>query len=581
MQDLTRAQKARVAVRSFQTTADALAFRGFFRPSGRMGQSLAECLQNLSPEIYGSMTDPRVVELNGLEYVIDRLPRGIEECNRVILTEEEDFGTDAFTAISPLKRRRTCYRISKREICFSITRGLSEIYDILTHLMFLYSEAGKIHTRMKDEAGAVTVEWLELERVVQRIDDLNPLELDQALWKLSLILGRPYGETRRSFERFERNKVRHKANNGLFSLIYHLGKRLDEEEKSRENAQIIYMAPSMMNIITHQRNGEKWARDIKAVLKERGLSGRPLHIISANLHSVKNLIYGYGAAMNDNTGSPDAGDSPAAGRGRLRNDPPLDLPDFILHLRNLPDPDRVDRFSAARGLHPVVDTSGAHIDCQIIDTAAFGDLRFHPSLSFDLDRPEEKKPVILVMDYAFGAQAFEVMNHLLDPYAGPGDVMGVVSISIMGKAGILTGKKGDIMIATAHIVEGSSDNYRFETDLRREDFDPDLTVFTGPMATVVGTSLQNRDMLEELQQTWNTIGLEMEGAHYQRAISAAMIKGHIRDDVTVRYAYYASDNPLVSGQTLAAGEMGDEGVRPTYAVTRAILQKIMGGEKRS
>lgn len=149
MQDLTRAQKARVAVRSFTTIAHALALRGFYRPSGKLGQSLAECLVNLGPEIYGSMTDPRVVEIKGLEYVIDRLPKGIEGCTRLILTEEEQFGNNAFEKIEPLKRRRMCYRISEKEICFVITRGLSEIYDILTHITFLNIEAKKIHGRLK------------------------------------------------------------------------------------------------------------------------------------------------------------------------------------------------------------------------------------------------------------------------------------------------------------------------------------------------------------------------------------------------------------------------------------------------
>jgi len=74
---------------------------------------------------------------------------------------------------------------------------------------------------------------------------------------------------------------------------------------------------------------------------------------------------------------------------------------------------------------------------------------------------------------------------------------------------------------------------------------------------------------------WKTIGLEMEGGHFQRAISAAIIKGNAREDMPVRYAYYASDNPLKSGQTLAAGPMGLEGIRPTYMITRAIIQKIL------
>lgn len=558
MQDLTSAQKARVAIRSFQTIAHALALRGFFRPSGRMGESLAEYLQNLSPEIYGSMNDSRVVELSGLEYVIDRLPRGIEECNRIILTEEEHFDTDAFERISPYRRRRTCYRISEREMCFSITRGLSEIYDILAHLIFLHIEARKIHGRMRDESGEITIEWAELERIVLRLDQLSDRELDRALWKLSLILGRPYVETRQSFERFEKSKRSSTGNNGLFSLIYHLGKGVDEEENARENALIIYLTPSMMNIIAHQKYGEKWASDIKQTIKELELDQRPLHIISANLHSVANLLYGYGAM-----------------KGQIKPEPPADLYDFIRQARN--NGERILTYGRHHGFHELPDHSGTHIDCQIVDTARLTEVPLHPSLRFRIPGDgDEAAPVLLVMDYAFGAQAFEVMNNLLDPYAEPDDFMRVESVSIMGKAGILPGHRGDIMIATAHIVEGTSDNYMFETDLRREDFDPDMAVYTGPMITVVGTSLQNRDMLLDFQHTWNTVGLEMEGAHYQRAIGAARIKGHISADVKVRYAYYASDNPLSTSQTLAAGEMGEEGIRPTYMVTRAILDKIIG-----
>jgi hypothetical protein len=35
----------------------------------------------------------------------------------------------------------------------------------------------------------------------------------------------------------------------------------------------------------------------------------------------------------------------------------------------------------------------------------------------------------------------------------------------MGKAGILEGGKGDIMIPSAHINEGTADNYPFENEL--------------------------------------------------------------------------------------------------------------------
>ena len=63
------------------------------------------------------------------------------------------------------------------------------------------------------------------------------------------------------------------------------------------------------------------------------------------------------------------------------------------------------------------------------------------------------------------------------------------------------------------------------------------------------------------------------------AQSAAIIRGHISSGVKVRYAYYASDNPMLSGQTLATGSMGKEGIRPTYMITKVILQKNMGNGK--
>jgi len=96
------------------------------------------------------------------------------------------------------------------------------------------------------------------------------------------------------------------------------------------------------------------------------------------------------------------------------------------------------------------------------------------------------------------------------------------------------------------------------------------------MLTVLGTSLQNRAVLERFHESsWGAIGLEMEGAHYQRAISAAIIQGYIEPEMKVRYAYYASDNPLKSGQTLASGSMGEEGITPTYMISKVLLNKIL------
>jgi hypothetical protein len=146
-----------------------------------------------------------------------------------------------------------------------------------------------------------------------------------------------------------------------------------------------------------------------------------------------------------------------------------------------------------------------------------------------------------------------------------------------GKAGILEGGKGDIMIPNAHVNEGTADNYPFDNELTKELFEGNgIPVYAGPMITVLGTSLQNKDLLKFFHEsTWGAIGLEMEGAYYQKAIqSASRIRKSINPNVKVRYAYYASDNPLETGSTLASGGLGTTGVKPTYLITIKILEQI-------
>ena len=555
MQELTKSQKARVAIRSFKTGVDAIGLRGYYRPTDLIGQALADSLRTLSPEIYGSMNDPKVVELKGLEYVIDRLPRGIERCNRIILTEEDAFeGTD-FEKIVPPKRRRTSYMVSETELCFVITRGLSEIYDILTHLTFLTIEAQKIQERMRDESGHPTVEWMELEKTVRGGGLAADGGLDQALWNLSIILGRSFKETRLTYEYLETSRQESGSNAGLFALVYHLGRRVDEAKRSPENALFVHLTPALMKSIGHHKYGKPWASAIKEKLVELGLTDRPLHIISANLHSVVNLLYGPAAI----------GDAAAASG---------DMVAMVCQL--IEQNTDVCAVGAKAGLHLLPDSAGTHVDCQIIDTARLDSGMMHPELSMPaID--DAVKPVILVMDYAFGTQAFELMENLLYPHweDEAKRLFDIRSIAVMGKAGILAGNKGDIMLATAHVLEGTTDNYIVSNDLAAEDFGTDIPIYTGPMLTVVGTSLQNRDVLRRLQLGWNAVGLEMEGGHYQRAINAAIIKGNIPPTTKIRYAYYASDNPLKSGQTLASGPMGQEGLAPTYLITKVLLEKIL------
>lgn len=534
-----------------------MTLQGSYKPSGRIGEKLAEALKQLSPEIYGSMTDNRVVELQGLEYVFDRMPKGIEKCTRITLTAQEDFQDTSFAKIVPLKRRRVSYAVSEKEYCFVITTGKSEIYDILTHITFLNIEAWKIYRQVCNRAEGVSCEWTELERIVSIEQSLVGEELEQAIWNLSIILGRTYKETRETYEYLERNRQEYNTNSSLFSIIYGIGKRVMEEQSSKKNELVVYFTPSLHEMIDHQTHAALWAEALKASLGSLQLIDRPIHVVSANMHSMRNLLYGPGTLASAGEAVPD---------------------DLYAMVRAIRDREKdVEAYAVGHGFNFKADTSGSTIDVNIIDLSQLDQHHLHPSLKMNFDFLKETQPVLIVIDYAFGTQAFDIMDELLNPDRHNGNVktLAIQSISIMGKAGVLPGKKGDIMLATAHVMEGTADNYIVDNDLTAADFDETATVFTGPMVTVLGTSLQNRDVLERFHSSaWRAVGLEMEGGHYQRAISGAIIQGHIPATMKTRYAYYASDNPLVSGQTLASGPMGDEGIVPTYMISKVILEKI-------
>ena len=101
----TRAQESSSAIERMYITMRHLFNRGFYKPMGISGETLREALLLLRPEIYGSIAEEKA-ELDGLLYVIDRLPQGIEECRFINLTSDEGYGNSHFEAIIPPKRRR-------------------------------------------------------------------------------------------------------------------------------------------------------------------------------------------------------------------------------------------------------------------------------------------------------------------------------------------------------------------------------------------------------------------------------------------------------------------------------------------
>lgn len=549
----SRAQESSAAIERLYITMRHLFNRGFYKPMGVSGDTLREALLSLRPEIYGSIAEEKA-ELNGLLYVIERLPVGIEECRFINLTSDEGYSKSHFKAIVPPKRRRNCYRIDEEQMNVEITRGRSDIYDILTHLTFIFIESHKIKDRVLiDDNGEIARDWIKLEQAIKQEKKLTLEEREQTISHVSNVLGRTFAEIIDIYDAFATPA----SPDRFLHVIYHLG-RLAIEEAMGGAKRTITFSPILRERLGHHIHGEIWATNIKNVLKQNGLLERPIHIISANMHSVMNSLFAVPMFKT-----------------KFKDKDEYFIYEELSKSGNSAMRAKVEELALKNGMIAMPDTSGTNIDVQIFDTAKVD----FAKTAFPGAKLSKNMPVIVVMDYAFGEQAYETIDELLKPFK-EGDIrtlVNVESVSIMGKAGILEGNKGDIMIPSAHINEGTGDNYPFDNELTGAMFEGEgIPVYSGPMVTVLGTSLQNKDLLKFFNEsTWGVIGLEMEGAYYQKAVqSASKIRKSINPDVKVRYAYYASDNPLETGSTLASGGLGTTGVKPTYLITIKILEQI-------
>ncbi|MBC7557186.1 MAG: hypothetical protein H7195_09530, partial [Chryseobacterium sp.] len=284
----SRARETTESIERLYVTLRHLFYRGFYKPSGVSGESLRSLLMNINPEIYGTMGVSNKIELDGLMYVLDRLPEGIEETAFVHLTSDEGFDKGSFEPIIPKKRRRLCYRIDEHQMNIEVLLGRSEIYDILTHLTFLYIEADKIRNLgfLMDDGARPKRTWRIIEEVALGEKKFSRKEKEVALIHLSSLIGRTFDETLNAYNSFgdDQNPDR------LFKIIYFLGKgSLDDIQDKRERE--IHFSAILRERVGHHYFGEKWAHKVKEVLAQNDLHMRPLHIISANMHSVKNMLF--------------------------------------------------------------------------------------------------------------------------------------------------------------------------------------------------------------------------------------------------------------------------------------------------
>ena len=187
---------------------------------------------------------------------------------------------------------------------------------------------------------------------------------------------------------------------------------------------------------------------------------------------------------------------------------------------------------------------------------------------------QSKSPMHLIINigYTFGKQGFDIIkcfNLLFDNC--------IDSFSFIGKAGGLVGNRKDILVSTKfHDMGTKATTLVNPTGISMKFFeDLGLKVHKGPMLTVAGTILQNKNLLTYYKHIEGCVGLEMEGCYFAQAIQQGIEQSLLKETVPTRFLYYVSDLPMDPNTNLAKEEGNvswDEGVPTMNIITEQCLK---------
>ncbi|MCW8140267.1 MAG: cyclic nucleotide-binding domain-containing protein [Planctomycetota bacterium] len=516
---------------------------------------LLPAYRELSPALHPHLASDRL-DLGGLAYAVPRLPEDVTSTCFYYLTADLPAlyrdPDEKFAAVVTRARRRAAWRLMPGKLLVLLRDGISDITDFLTCLCLYAVEAKKLRHRLRSSDAL-----LELRRLAA---DPDPAAAEQFLARAGLS-----PEERRGLQRvWPRDLARR-----LHEVLLH-----HEDVALEVDTQIDNY---------NSRASETWVAQIRAHVRSLVDLEDPdldVHIISSNTHSVGNLLSPYLARRRDDllawgrrqrTGlcgeaSPER---PWGHAWACRDDLAYVLArDFL----GASDAERAafEEEGLAGGRHKLPVTAFTGIEVELFDLRRVDPARCDPRLG----ARRATRPTILVnVDYAFGQQAEEILATLLFLFGRR-----VRSVNVLGKAGGLVGRRGDLLLPTATLLQTNDELYPLPNhDLpaaRLADLAGGIAVHEGPVLTVAGTLLQDRVLLMFYRRIWKAVGLEMEGSFFARQLISAISTGVVSPDVRSRFAYYTSDVPLEPEQNLSEALHPSEGVPPLYAITRAMLQGI-------
>lgn len=512
-------------------------------------QALIPFYKELQPALHPHASDDDRIDYEALAYAVRRLPSNVGRTFAFLLVDELpaifDRPDHHFPPVETEARRRDIWEMLPGKNLVLLRHGLSDLVDLVTCLCLYAVEARKIRRRV-----LLTDSFEAIQRAAEGRGGVVPAFDSREMASFSRIW--PDSGVQRVYD-----IARHRE---MFSV-----------DIRRHTGGY------------NQRRSEVWAEQVAQATRE--LFGHEpaslpedlsVHIVSSNTHSVTNCLNPWWSGAG-----PEILAWAREGGHELYDHQWTNPSDRLYavardYFRSRPDALREARDVARRhGIITLEETTSTGIQVQLIDTSRLEDLPIDPGI----ERPPRSGPRLIVnIDYAFGEQAEDIIRNLNMLFGRR-----LASINFLGKAGALVGERGDVLVPTAFIRQNADlfqpvETVTPENCARLEAALAPKRLHHGPMLTVDGTLLQNREMLGFYRHLWNVVGIEMEGFHYYRQVLESVSLGVLPPTVRLGFFYYVSDKPLDAGASLSARLNAAEGIPPLYAITRHILRDIFDYE---
>jgi len=350
----------------------------------------------------------------------------------------------------------------------------------------------------------------------------------------------------------------------------------------------------------YRKATESWWTNIET--KVPAVTRRPIYFVSSNTHSLPNLLSGFSLTKRAELLNFIKEDEPAleAEWEEIQLDANNTSQENFLYfamrsyLSAHPESSLAEEqiaFEEDCGITRLSSVHSFDVEASVIELHRLNPNTIDPRLVPEGDTSrlaflQDSDAIILNIDYPLGFAAYNLLSKISE------NTCKILGIYIMGKAASLNGVRGDVVLPNVVYDEHSRNTYLFNNSFTAADIAPNLnfgTVLDNQKAvSVLGTFLQNRNVLDVVYREGYT-DVEMEAGPYLSAIYELFRpQRHPVDEIVNLYGlpfdlgilHYVSDTPYSKGKNLGAGGLSYFGMDSTYAVSVAILKRIIMLEKQ-